>query len=468
MPVLYPVIAAGAAAHPVFVLLASMAIVILLIGVCRVHAFFSLMIGAGFVAICAGGEAGWAASIENAMTALGSSAAGIAFTIAVAAVIGGALMESGAADKIVRRFLAVLGEQRAPVALLASGFILAVPVFFDTVFFLLVPLVRALTVRTGKNYVLHLMAVVTGGVITHATVPPTPGPLAMADNLQLDLGLVMLAGLAAGILPAAAGYGFSRWIDARKPIAIRPVSGSSLEEVGAIARRDEKELPGFLASVAPVIVPVILIAIASILDSLDGALAPDVIAVARFVGNKNVAMLIGAIIAVAVYLRQRRLGWRDTEAIVGEPLLTAGVIILITAAGGAYGAMLRAAGIGAAVEQWAENLGLNIIVVAWGFAAVLRAAQGSTTVAVTTTSALMMAMAGADGFGVHPIYLYIAIGYGGLALTWMNDSGFWVFSRMSGLNERETLRTWSVLLTLVALVGLIEVLIVSAIFPGVG
>ncbi len=463
-----PILATNLVANPVFVLFSSMALVIVLIGVCRVHAFISLMLGAGYVAVCSAGDAGWSKAIDGAMESFGASAGGIGFSIAVAAVIGAALMESGAADKIVRRFLAVLGEQRAPIALMASGFVLSIPVFFDTMFFLLVPLVRALTARTGKRYVLHLMAVVAGGVITHATVPPTPGPLAMADNLHLDLGLVMLAGLAAGILPAVGGYLFSWWSDARNPIPLRAVAGSSLDAVAQTAQRDESELPGFFASIAPVLAPIVLIAIASVADSMKSSLSPGLVQAAAFVGNKNVAMLAGAVIAVAVYLRQKQLGWRETEPIVGEPLLTAGVIILITAAGGAYGAMLRNAGIGEVVKDWATNLGLNILVVAWGLAALLRAAQGSTTVAVTTTSSLMMSMAGAAGFGVHPIYLYVAIGYGGLAFTWMNDSGFWIYSRMSGLNERETLRTWSVLLTLIAVLGLVEVLAVSAIFPGLG
>ena len=185
-----------------------------------------------------------------------------------------------------------------------------------------------------------------------------------------------------------------------------------------------------------------------------------------FLGNKNVALFLGAAIAVAVYLRQKRLGWRDTDGVIAEPLAIAGVIILITAAGGAYGATIKEAGVGDIIRSWAETNGVNILVLGWGLAAFLRMAQGSTTVAVITTAGLMMSMEGAEGFGVPTLYLYLAIGYGGLFFSWMNDSGFWIFSRMSGLTERETLRSWTVLLSAISLIGLGQVLLLSAVFPG--
>ncbi len=449
--------------HPFSVLALSIGVVVVLISVCRLHAFFALIAAAALVALLTGGDRTMAASIEAMLREFGASVGAVGYSIAVAAVIGAALMESGAADRIVRTFLGVLGEKRAPLALLGAAFVLGVPVFFDTVFFLLVPLARALTARTGKNYMLHLLAICAGSVITHATVPPTPGPLAVADILELDLGLVMLVGLAAGIPVAAGSLWFARWSDRHNPVALRAAPGSSVEHVTAIAHRDARELPGFGLSIAPVILPLILIGAASIVGTMPGTFSPGVVELVALLGNKNVALSLAATLAVMIYLRQKRLPWRQTEAIVGEPLATAGAIILITAAGGAYGAMLKQSGIGEAMRGWAGGSGLGAVALAWGLAALLRAAQGSTTVAVITTAGLIMSMGGAATFGVHPVVLYLAIGYGGLCLSWMNDSGFWIFSRMTGLTERETLRSWSVLLTLVSVIGLVEALVLAAI-----
>ena len=451
------------AAHPFVVLALSIALVVVLISACRLHAFFALIAAAAFVALIGAGDRGWAAAIEGMLAEFGSAVGKIGYSIAVAAVIGAALMESGAADRIVRSFLAVLGEKRAPLALLGSAFILGVPVFFDTVFFLLVPLARALTARTGKNYMLHLLAICAGSVITHATVPPTPGPLAVAELLQLDLGLVLGVGLAAGVLPAFAALAFARWTDGRRPVALRAAPGSSVEHVTAIAHRDASELPGFFVSIAPVLLPLVLIGASSVAVTFRASVSPATFELIALLGNKNVALTLAAIAAVAVYLRQKGLPWRQTEAIVGEPLGTAGAIILITAAGGAYGAMLKETGIGEAIRGWAGGSGIGAVALAWGLSALLRAAQGSTTVAVITTTGLIMSMGGAAAFGVHPIVLYLAIGYGGLCLSWMNDSGFWLFSRMSGLTERETLRSWTVLLTLISVIGLVEALALSVV-----
>ena len=450
--------------HPLVVLVASIALVIFLIGWCRLHAFFALLLGALAVALLSAGDKAPSALVDEVLAELGVLTGKIGYSIAIAAVIGAAMMESGAADRIVRTFLRVLGEKRAPWALLWSGFVLGVPVFFDTVFFLLIPLARALTARTGKNYLLHVMAITAGGVITHATVPPTPGPLAMAEILHVDLGLAMLASLGLGVLPAVAGIAFARWHDRRHPVAMRAAAGSSLDAVAAAAAREESHLPGFGVSVAPVMIPVFLIAAVSIGAGWRESMPPALWSSLDFFGNKNVALTLGAVIAVAIYLRESGGRWNATGHVVGEPLNTAGVIILITSAGGAYGAMIRNSGIGDVLRDWMSASGASPVFLAWGLSALLRAAQGSTTVAVIATAGLMSSLGGGAGLGVPPLFLYVAIGYGGLFLSWMNDSGFWLYSRMGGLTEGETLRSWTVLLSLISVVGLLEALVLAAIF----
>ena len=361
--------------------------------------------------------------------------------------------------------IAVLGEARAAFALMACGFVLAIPVFFDTVFFLLVPLARALSLRTGKNYLLYVLAICAGGVITHGLVPPTPGPLVVAETLKLDLGVAIVGGLLFGILPALAGLGFSHWINARSPVPLRETAGSSLASLEAVASRKEEELPGFFVSIAPVALPVILIATASFLGPVRASMPAGLMDALDFLGNKNIALLLGALIALAVYVKRKAVGWRQLGDIIGPPLETAGVIILITAAGGAYGAMIKNAGVGESVRVLATNGGMSHVLLAWLLAAVIRVAQGSATVAMITASSIMLSIAGPEGFGVHLFYIYLAVGYGATILSWMNDSGFWVFSRLGGLTEGETLRSWTVLLTVISVVGLLQALVASALWP---
>jgi GntP family gluconate:H+ symporter len=454
---------------PLAVLALSVVFIVVAIAWLRIHAFFALMFAAMFVGLLtAAGQAGdgrFIKTVEAVMTEFGVAAGKIGFTIAIASVIGVALMESGAADKIIRRFIGVLGEKRASFALLACGFVLSIPVFFDTVFFLLVPLARALSLRTGKDYMLYVLAICAGGVITHGTVPPTPGPLVVAETMKLDLGLTIVGGIAFGIIPALVGLVFARWINVRLPIPVREASGSSLASLEEVASRREDQLPGFWWSISPVILPVLLIAIASTAGTLRASLSPTLVQTVEFLGNKNIALLIGAFIALGVYARQKKLGLKQLGDSMGPPLEVAGVIILITAAGGAYGAMIKNAGVGDSVRTLAEGSAVNYVLLSWVLAAVVRVAQGSATVAMITASSIMLSIAGPGGFGVHPLYIFLAVGYGATTLSWMNDSGFWVISRLGGLTEGETLRSWTVLLTIISVVGLILALVASSIWP---
>jgi GntP family gluconate:H+ symporter len=454
---------------PLAILVVSVLFIIGAIAWGKLHPFFALVFAALLVgvlsAVAAPEPLALGKVVETVMVELGIAAGKIAFTIAIAAVLGLALMESGAADKIVRRFVAVLGESRAEWALLASGFILSIPVFFDTAFFLLVPLARALSLRTGKNYLLYVLAISAGGVITHGTVPPTPGPLLVAELLPVDLGLAIVGGILFGVLPALAGLAWCRWVNARYPVPLRECPGASLESLAAVAARRDDELPGFAVSIAPIVLPILLIALTSILTASHVSLSPGLTQAVAFFGNKNIALLLGAIIALAVYARQKQVSLRSVGTVLGPPLETAGIIILITSAGGAFGAMINKSGLGAAITGLAGGSTINFVILAWVLAVVVRVAQGSATVAMITASTIILSMAGPAGFGVHPFYIFMAVGYGGFALSWMNDSGFWIFSRMGGFTERETLRTWTPLLTIMSVIGLLQILLASALWP---
>ncbi len=458
---------------PFFVLAIGIAFIVFAIAICRIHAFISLILAAVLVGILAETLPGIETqnhvlvSIATTMTELGSTAGKIAWVIALAAIIGLCLMESGAADKIVRVFVKAFGEKRAGWALMFCAFFLSIPVFFDTVFFLLIPLAQALAFRLGKKYLYFVMAVACGGVITHGLVPPTPGPLIMIDNLGLDLGLAMIIGIILGIPVAIAGLFIGQYLDNKNPIPVRESSSVRFADLKQIISKEDHELPSFIMAFLPILLPVVLIAAFSFLDTFVGAeRLGDIHATLQVLGNKNVAMFLGTLIAIYVYVVQKNLNLADLAKEMEAPIQTAGVIILITAAGGAFGAMIKHAGVGDAIKEMTAGGGISLIFLAWIVSGILKLAQGSGTVAMITTSSIMAGII-SDGTALDysPLYIFAAIAFGSTLLSWMNDSGFWVVCKMSGMTEKETLQSWTVMLTLLSIIGLIEVFILSTIVP---
>lgn len=439
-------------------LLLSLALVVVLITRLRFHPFIALMLSAIFVGLLSPSLPSpdvdhVITAVELPMTEFGATASKIAWVIALAAVIGACLMESGAAERIVGWLLDTLGERRAAVALLASGYILSVPVFFDTVFFLLIPLGITLALRTGRDFVLYVTAIAGGGVITHSVVPPTPGPLVMAETFHLDLGVVIIAGTLAGIIPATAGLLTGKWLNRKLNLPVR-VEHASVTDV--------QQAPSLFFSLLPIAAPVLMISLASIADAWTGDVPPWV----AFQGNKNIAMGTGALIALIVLARTKKLGSRALWDTMARPLEVAGSIILITSAGGAYGTMIQHGGIGKAIALATADFHINYVLLGWIISVVMKTAQGSGTVAMITTSAIMVSLIGTDAaLPYHPVYILLAIGFGSVFVSWMNDSAFWVVARMSGFTEQETLRTWTFLLMVISVVGVLQILLLSRIFP---
>ncbi len=456
---------------PFLILLISVALIVVLITVFRVHAFLALILAgitAGFLTPAGtlpdgAGKNHFVHAVELTMVGLGNTTAEIAVVVALAAIIGMCLMESGAADKVVRRFLAVFGEKRSGVAILIASYLLSMPIFFDTFFMLLLPIARALALRTGRNYVMYILAICSGGVLTHGLVAPHPGPLAMADVLNVDVGQTIIAALLVGSIPLTASWFLIKRINRKLQI---PVPGSQTDT--AALDRPESELPSFTLSILPVVLPILLISAASTAAAFKSFRvdSPAAFGVIEFLGNRNVALIIGALLAMLVVMKQRGMSFAKINEHIGPPFETAGVIILITSAGGAFGHMLINARVGDAIQASAAGHEMNLILFAWLIASVIRIAQGSTTIALLTTSAMVQPIIASSGtLPYHPIYIFLAIGFGGMIMSWMNDSGFWVIGRLSGFTERQTLRTWTVLLTFNSIVGVLAALILSKLLP---
>ncbi len=426
---------------PLAILLIGIVTVVGMILVLRLNAFLALITAAILVSLLAPGALD--EKISRVAVEFGVSAGKIGIVIALAAVIGQCMMDSGAADRIVRAFLSLLGEKRASVALLSSGYVLGIPVFFDTVFYLLVPLARSLYRRTGKHYLKFLLAIGAGGAITHTLVPPTPGPLAMAGTLGVNIGNMILVGALVALPSAIVGLLFAGFMDRIMPVPMRPIG---TETEGEIAPESEAELskplPSFGLSILPVVLPVLLISANTVLDTLTrektppasssvAVAAPSEVpsgagarratrrtwsrsrpprsrthpprrcrraaAIAALVGDPNLALLLAAAVAMLVYYRQCGPTLDQLAHMVETSLMSGGIIILITSAGGAFGAMLRESGINQSIEGWfasdsGQVAGMTMMLLGFGVSAVLKIAQGSSTVAMITASGILAAM----------------------------------------------------------------------------
>jgi GntP family gluconate:H+ symporter len=457
--------------HPFVILLLGMAVVVGAIVRFRLNAFLALLLAAILVSLLSPGEVGQ--KITRVAAAFGSTAGTIGVVIALAAITGSAMKESGAADRIVVAFLSLLGERRAAAALACAGYVLAIPVFFDTVYFLLVPLAKSTYRRTGHDYLKYVMAIPAGGVPTHCLVPPTPGPLAVAGILGVDLGMMVMMGGAIAIPAAIAGLAFTGWLARRLLIPLREPETETSPQAAA-AQQLATSLPPLLPSLLPIVLPVILIASNTVASSLAAdtgsgfwaALVPY----AAVAGNPNFALLMAAAIAMWVHHNQRRPSRDQAAGLVEQALMSGGIIILITAAGGAFGAMLREAQIGPAIQGlFSDGVGRSgVLFLLLGFAvsSLLKFAQGSSTVAMITAAGMLAAMiTGPDMLPFHHVYLAAAISSGAMVGAWMNDSGFWVFARMSGLTEMEGLKTFTPVLAVGGVTALLATIVLAFLLP---
>jgi GntP family gluconate:H+ symporter len=285
----------------------------------------------------------------------------------------------------------------------------------------------------------------------------------MAETLNVDVGLAMMVGAAVAIpVAGVAGLGYGYWIDRRLDIPLRDAMGATADALEEKAASATDALPGFGEALLPIALPVVLIGANTITDAFaaEGTLVRGA---AGFCGDPSVALTLAALAAAGTYYR---LGDLDApafrEALV-DALKSGGHIIAITAAGGAFGGLLRTAGVGEYIANGLAEAGIPLLMTGWLVGGVIRVAQGSGTVAVLTGASMMAPLM--EGAPVHPVYMMAAIGTGALLFSWYNDSGFWIVNEVAGLTQAETLKTWSVVNTVMAVTGLVLVLLLSTVVP---
>ncbi len=403
--------------------------------------------------------------------AFGNTVGKIGILILLASIIGSALMKSGGAERIIRSLFKITGPKNASLAFLSGSFTLGIPVFFDTVFYLMIPLVKSISIRNPKRFSLYLMAVMAGGTMSHSLVPPTPGPLFVAQELGVDMGVMMVAGIIVGSFTVFCGYLYALWANKKWELPMRDTPDISIEELKESSEVNQTQLPPLWLSLLPILLPIVLITGNTFLEMMIDVKGPQIstsqknlLFVFKVIGDSNIALFISAFVALYLLWTKTK-DYQKFEKYITESLTSAGMIILITAAGGTFGQMLQQTNIGGSISHYAGAYQAAILPLAFFVTLVVRTAQGSATVAMVTSIGVMSGLQGANGLGFHPVYLALVIGCGSKIFPWMNDSGFWIITKMSGMHEKETLRFFSYLLTVMGFSGLFIIMILSKFFP---
>jgi len=473
---------------PLFILLVGVLIVVGGIIGLKLHPFLALLLGALVVAYMTPGSAVEQFAIDKGSTPaaalqmskrtigervaleFGNTTGKIGILIAMAAIIGKCMLESGAAERIIRSILKAIGMDKAPVAFLISGFFIGIPVFFDTVIFLMMPLAKAMSLRIGKNYLLLVLSVIAGAMMANSLVPPAPGPLFLVGAMQIPIGLMIVAGCILGIMTATSGYLFAVWANKKWIIPVRDSLDARLEDIKLNAAKSDSQLPPLWSSLLPILIPVLFICADTFLNvsSTTGNSSYLLDALVRFVhffGDKNIALVTAGLIALLLLVIRKRGTEYDFSNFVQVALMSGGGIILITAAGGAFGGMLQQTGISSQIARLTQDYQMALIPLAFIIAAVVRTAQGSATVALITASGILAGMATNSHLEYHHLYIGLAIGCGAKIMPWMNDSGFWIVCKMSNLTEKEAMKTFAPMGVVMGCTGLVIILIAARLFP---
>lgn len=423
----------------------SVIAILLLVVRFRIHAFITLVLVSFVVALAVGIPA--SDVVPTMLGGFGSTLASVALLVGLGAMIGKLLEVTGGADVLAETLIGRFGAERAPLALGIASLIFGFPIFFDAGLIVMLPVIFSVAARFGGPILVYALPAAGAFAVMHALVPPHPGPVAAAELLGADIGRLVIIGLLIAI-PTwyVGGYLFG----AR---AGRPIEVALQSSLFNKSNEGPADRPGFALVFALLLLPVFLICLDTGINTLVAAGSIDgggpVTAVLQMIGKTPIALLITLLVSLAVFAPM--LGMKRIESLCSDSLAPISVVVLVTGAGGMYGGVLRAGGVGDALATLLSGTGLPVIVAAFVIATCLRVAQGSATVALTTTAAIVSPMvAQTSGLSEWDLCLIVvAIAGGATVLSHFNDSGFWLVSRLLGIDARTTLKTWTVMVTLI-------------------
>lgn len=414
----------------------SIAIILFLVLKFKINPVISMILASLYMGISC--SLGFMDTITSINSGFGSLMTGIGFPIGFGIMMGQILEDSGAAESLAKSILKAFPGKKAPWALGLTAFLLSIPVFFDVTFVILIPLGIAVAKETKRPLAYFAGAIAIGGVSSQTFVPPTPNPLAAATILNFDLSYIIIAGTIVGL--AAAVFSMFVWFRMLdRPGFWDPNKDETglLDMDAAVVHR--VDLPSPWAAVIPICLPVLAILIGSFWPVLTGSDAPVVI---QFISQKTIAILLGLLAAYAILLK--RMGWSGLNESVSKSLKQAGVVLLITGAGGAFGAVIQATNIGEVLIAGlteGQSSTMLILCLTFGIGVLFRVAQGSGTVASITAMTIMASVA--PSAGCHPVYIALAALAGGNFIGHVNDSGFWVVTNLSGASVTGGLKTYT-------------------------
>jgi GntP family gluconate:H+ symporter len=382
----------------------------------------------------------------------GNTLGTVALLVGLGAMLGRLVETSGGARVVADTLIRVFGEKRAPFALGVASLMFGFPIFFDAGLVVMLPVVFSVARRLGGGVLKYGLPVAGAFSVMHIFVPPHPGPVAASELLGANVGLVIAIGLLIAI-PTwyVTSYLFGLWAGKRWVLPVPAILGSAEDE-------DVKDPPAFRTVVLVLLLPLVLIFINTGLDmaAAAGAVSRDDtwVAVLRTLGSTPIALLISVLVAAYVLGKRRGQDKTALEKTLDSALGPVCSVILITGAGGMFGAVLRASGIGDALAEVLDGIGLPVIVAGFVIALVLRVAQGSATVALITAAGLIEPAVAAAGLnGVELAAVVLAVAAGSVCLSHVNDSGFWLVGRFFGMDVKTTLKTWTVMETTIGVMG---------------
>ncbi|MEN8653037.1 gluconate:H+ symporter [Streptomyces sp. 21So2-11] len=447
-----PITSAGNAQLGIAVL-AGIAVIVLLITKFKLHAFLALTIGSLLLGAFAG------APLDKAITSftagLGSTVAGVGVLIALGAILGKLLADSGGADQIVDTILAKASGRAMPWAMVLIASIIGLPLFFEVGIVLLIPVV--LLVAKRGNYSLMRIGIpaLAGLSVMHGLIPPHPGPLVAIDAIGANLGVTLALGVAVAIPTVIiAGPVFSkyaaRWVDIPAPERMIPQRPSE----------DLERRPSFVATVSTVLLPVVLMLAKALVDIVVDDPEHPVQRVTDVIGSPLIALL--AAVLVGMFTLGRAAGFTKDRlaSTVEKSLAPIAGVLMIVGAGGGFKQTLIDVGVGQMILDFSKSWAIPTLLLAWLIAVAIRLATGSATVATISAAGLVTPLA-ADMSTSHAALLVLAVGAGSLFFSHVNDAGFWLVKEYFGMSVGQTIKTWSVMETIISVVSLIFILLLS-------
>lgn len=436
------------------VIAALIGLVILLVLIIKfnVQAMVAILIGALAIGLMAG------MPLEDIVKAvndgIGNTLEGIALLVGLGSMFGAILEVSGGAQSIAVTMVKKFGDQKAAWALGITGLVIAMPVFFDAGLIILIPLAFSLAKKTKRSSLFYVIPLLAGLAVGHAFIPPTPGPVLVATMLNVDLGWVIMVGIFCGIFAMIVAGPVWGAICGKKFYVLVPEHVASQEDF------EESKLPKFGTIVGIILIPLVLI----IFDSVAGvvpALEP-IRGITGFLGEPFVALLIATVVAMFILGTKHGYSNKELEKVMTKSLEPTGMILLVTASGGVLRYMLQYSGLGEVIGNAVASAALPLVVVAFVVAALVRISVGSATVAMTMAAGIIAAMPGIAE--LSPLYLVCttaAIAGGATVCSHFNDSGFWLVKSLVGTDEKTTLKTWTIMETLVGGTGFLVALVIS-------